>query len=258
MKLRGSIAVGSLLVGAVVVALTGSRVAGAAEYSADVVVRSYFPNGTLQSAGRSRIYVKGRKSRAEMISQKSCLSGHWQVQIAPPPGSAAATIKIDRFDRGVSWALDVARRTYVETHSATSLAQGADPVGDAARICAQIGPGACTCNRVATETRNGYVCDRYDLIHYRVPEGGLKGVLKKAESLRTTGHLPPALPGKVSLVEHRWVARKLGTYIRTDVIYGGKCLGRTELVNIKLGNVPDAVFELPKGYRKVAAPAPRR
>jgi outer membrane lipoprotein-sorting protein len=76
---------------------------------------------------------------------------------------------------------------------------------------------------LGTETVNGYEADKYEAT-------GTKGQASK---------------------EYVWVAKKLGMPLKMTSADGSFSM---EYKNIKEGNVPDSVFEVPAGYQKMSMP----
>jgi len=128
-------------------------------------------------------------------------------------------IIIVRFDKRVEWILDPKAKTYTESSLPRNLNMSS-------RIkMAKSG------KKIGTEAIKGYVCDKYRLDSFGKSSGS-----------------------KFILNGTSWVSQKLNRVMRSELsIPGGTVI--EEVQSVKEGKQPDSLFEIPKGYKKISAPA---
>jgi hypothetical protein len=126
------------------------------------------------------------------------------------------TVTIIRPDKKVVWVINPPERTYVEMPLKTKLPGQ----------FLQIPPLALKKQKVGTETVNGYQTDKFEV----TVRGGASGQLRQTF----------------------WVAPKLESPLK--MVCPDRRLS-LEYRNIKEGKMPDHLFELPPGYRKLAEPS---
>lgn len=121
-------------------------------------------------------------------------------------------VTIYQADKKVAYMLDPSKKTYAEISAAMSPQETAQMK----KYAKELG----TRKLVGTETVNGQLCDKY-LYTFK---------------------------NKAMGTQYQWVSKKLKWPIKVE----SKPNFLTECRNIKVGGVPDSVFEVPKGYKKVA------
>jgi len=124
------------------------------------------------------------------------------------------SINIARPDKQVTWVIMPAQKFYVEM-----------PLEETDEAKTMRMPKDKTKMKlVGTETVNGYETDKYETV------------------IKSNGK---------TMKFDLWVAKKLGVPIKMVSKDGSYSM---EYLNIKEGNVPDSVFEVPSGYRKMSMP----
>jgi len=123
---------------------------------------------------------------------------------------------IVRLDKGITWFIKPAAKAYVE--SPTNYRSTLDKLKDLDNL-----------KRVGTSKIATYLCDKYI---YKNTQFRMSGTVYFSPALQT----------------------ELKREIRFDLPAGpqkGKIDGISELINIKPGKQSDALFNIPKGYKKV-------
>ena len=151
---------------------------------------------------------------------KGLMIRHDTVQ-GPRQGSA-----ILRMDKKVVWILDPAQKTYMEMPTGGKELAYLSP--DDVKATQALKKVA-TVKKLGRETVNGYPCDKYLLTY-------------KDKSLGT---------------QYQWVSQRLKVPIKVEQ-KGPKLEMLMEYRNIKEGRVPDSLFQIPAGYKKVSMPAMQR
>ncbi|MEW6387588.1 MAG: DUF4412 domain-containing protein [Thermodesulfobacteriota bacterium] len=172
--------------------LTLSGAAGAVEFSAQMLLK----DGNKTMPGK--LYIKEGKMRQEFLDEEG------------------QTITIVRPDKKVVWVIMYPGKTYMEMPLKRELPGQ----------FLQIPPDAFRQRKVGTETVNGYLTDKYEVML----KGGTSGLIHQTF----------------------WVAPKLGVPVKMVSPLRKYSL---EYRNIKEGKVPDRLFELPPGYRKLPGPS---
>jgi len=175
-----------------------SGISFASEFSADLIMK-----GSAMS-GKGKVWVKGQKMRQEF------------------GGQMGGIITIMDLDKGFSWVLMPANKSYIKSKTNTK-GKGFSPDNF---VGMQQGQMAAQVKRVGTETVDGYKCDKY-LITYKNKQMG-------------------------SMTQ--WFAKKLNYPIK--MINKNSMAGdfTSQLENIKKGNVKDSLFKLPSGYKEMKQP----
>jgi len=137
-------------------------------------------------------------------------------------GPRKGTITIYRLDKEVVWVLNPAQKTYTEMpgmgKQIGELSLNDPRVQDMLKKLGELKPAG-------TETVNGYVCDKYALVYHEKAMG----------------------------TQYQWIAQKLNVPIKIEH-QGSRFSMLIEYKNINEGQIPDSLFELPPGYRKMAIP----
>lgn len=127
-------------------------------------------------------------------------------------------VSIIRGDKKVSWLLIPEQKVYMEVEYKEPEPVTASGIEEATNNRAHQ-------RLVGKETVNGYSCDKYELTY-------------QDKSL-----------GKQTV----WISQKLGVMVKSEQMISGLPFS-TELKNIAVKDVPDSVFEIPAGYRKMSLP----
>ena len=128
------------------------------------------------------------------------------------------TSTINRIDKKIIWIVDHRDKMYMEMPAMVDTLQASKIDVDLTKIADK--------KKVGTEKVNGYKCNKY-LITY------------KDKSMGTMS---------------QWISKKLDYPIKM-VYHSSYGDMYTEYKNIKEGRVKDSVFEIPKGYKKMAMPS---
>jgi hypothetical protein len=197
-KMHGKIKIAffTLFAGLIMAAFFES--APASEFSADIIMK-----GDLMSA-KGKVWVKGQKMRQAFGNEKEEI------------------ITIMDLDQGLNWVLMPQSKTYIKTKIETK-GKGFRPQSF---IGMQKGQTEAQVKLAATETLNGYECDKY-LITFKDKKMGIMT---------------------------QWFAVKLNYPIK--MINKNDLMGEavTELRNIAMGGVEDAFFRIPEGYKETPQP----
>lgn len=129
-------------------------------------------------------------------------------------------IQIVNGDKKLVWTLDPVKKTYWEQPLRPDMSPGLP--GQAEAELRKLGKTT----HVGTETINGYPCEK---------------TVTQGKGLKITA----------------WISKKLGHPIKTETIMsaeGTTMTVRQEYKNIKERTLPASLFEVPKGYKKVARP----
>ena len=132
-------------------------------------------------------------------------------------------INIMRGDKKVTWMLNEKDKTYWEMkHPDNNASMLANP-SDWEKAMLKLG----TKKKIGTEKVNGYDCDKYLFIYHDKNKG----------------------------TQTMWISKKLKIMIKVmhQIPNGGAIT--TEYKNIKVGNQPMSLFEIPKGYKKSQMPS---
>ena len=128
------------------------------------------------------------------------------------------TSTINRIDKKIIWIVDHRDKMYMEMPAMVDTLKASKIDVDLTKIADK--------KKVGTEKVNGYKCNKY-LITY------------KDKSMGTMT---------------QWISKKLD-YLIKMVYHSSYGDMYTEYKNIKEGRVKDSVFEIPKGYKKMAMPS---
>jgi RNA polymerase sigma-70 factor, ECF subfamily len=131
------------------------------------------------------------------------------------------SIQIWRHDKHLAWMLNPADKTYTTVTLTGDLNSTIEAFSLDNIIKTMGGPEAVTKQLLGEEKVNGYLCDKYSLT-------------------------PVDKNNKNRLVV--WVAKQLSMAVRVEGS-DGKVTTQNDLKNIRVGNVPDALFEVPEGYK---------
>ncbi len=176
------------------------------------------------------VYVKGLNVRREHLG----MTPDFTAKLGPlpsvhVPGRVVEPTEVEIVNARAKtyWTLDPAQKTYYEERlSAADLPLAAETIKSESGL---YGIGDDGAKHLGAETVNGYVCD-------------------KIVSVETDGDQTT-----------RWHSPKLNFDVRKEVIIktsqGRVQQTQTEEYRIEERYLPDSLFGVPKGYRKVAAPA---
>ena len=157
-----------------------------------------------------------QKGGGQVLKGKLYVKGTKVRQEITAGGLKQATIF--RPDKDLVWLVYPGRKSYMLV--TRRVISGMDDPAARARI-----KEMSTTKKLGKETVNGYLCTKTRYI--------------------TRG------PGSYTLTE--WYADKLKHVIKMEVKSGPQ-VNVIEYKNIKAGNVPDSLFELPKGYKRIPTP----
>lgn len=132
-------------------------------------------------------------------------------------------IVIVRQDKKLVWTCDPVAKTYMKVTG--SIIRGMDDPKARERF-----KKISLAKPVTKETLNGYLCEKRQWVS----------------------------KGKPSTTLTEWVSRQLGFVLKTEM-KASYATTVIEYKNIKIGKVPDSLFEVPKGYRSLTPPpAPKQ
>jgi len=157
-----------------------------------------------------------QSGRGQVLKGKLYVKGTKVRQEITAGGRKQATIF--RPDKKLVWLVYPGNKTYMQVTQ--RVISGMDDPAARARI-----KEMSTTKKLGKQTVNGYLCTKTQYI----TRGGYKYVLTE------------------------WYADKLKHVIKMEVKSGPQ-VSVIEYKNIKEGNAPDSLFELPKGYKKIPTP----
>lgn len=191
-------------------------------------------SGALAAANR---HTKGaaavRQFSADITFECNGAAGQYKVYIKGPKVRHDTTdpngkprIAIWHYDKGIAWNLSPDTRTYTEgrfrVRPDSQWAKDAE-WRDLAAMRADKSIAAV--RLIGSGMMSGYQCDEY-AITFREPSNG---------------------------AQHVWIARKLKWVVRREVSRPAALSGSSQATKIRVGRIPDSLFEIPAGYRKAEA-----